>query len=452
MRLSRRNFLSGGAMLAAAGVLKPAMGMQPEEQAAWDAYAAAPAPKPDKLLDSGPVLQVPAETSMGVAFAVNALANGFAEVADNPGMKDARRFFCEGVPQAKIDERVMQVRVTGLKPDTKYWYRAGAAALSHPVGYWAKPSAIEWTHVHSFSTCGAGGASHFAVMNDTHARWDAFKLVTEKICALGVPVAIWNGDASNTSWKRETAVEIFLKPQGSEGYAADIPVFFNNGNHDFRGNANVHLDSVMMTRLPTERSARDWALTRNFAVRQGGIALIGLDTGEDKPDRHPANGGFSRFELYRTMQTAWLEDQFKRPEIASAPYVVAFCHIPLFDSRPDANPGTILEDWADWQKQCADEWGPVLGKNRVQLVVAAHKHCYRCDPATPSRPWTQIVGGGPEMGYRGWGANKVPDTTRFPTVIEGKVSGGELEILVHDVLHGTLAGRHVFKPRNGQGA
>jgi hypothetical protein len=85
----------------------------------------------------------------------------------------------------------------------------------------------------------------------------------------------------------------------------------------------------MMTRLPSERAMRDFALDRNFAFRMGEIALIGLDTGEDKPDHHPANGGFSHFTKFRIAQTAWLKDQFKRPEIANAPYVVAFVHIPL---------------------------------------------------------------------------------------------------------------------------
>ena len=62
--------------------------------------------------------------------------------------------------------------------------------------------------------------------------------------------------------------------------------------------------------MPGERKTRDAALDRNFAFRMGDVALIGLDTGEDKPDCHPANGGFSRFTQYRQAQTEWLKDQF----------------------------------------------------------------------------------------------------------------------------------------------
>ena len=442
--MNRREFLSAGAMLAVATTGGKSLGMRPDEQAAWDAYNASVQGRSEGIIASAPFLQVPAPDSMGVAFAVNELSNGFAEVADNPELKGAVRHMAEGLPLAGLDNRVLQIRMTGLKPATRYWYRVGAAGFTHPVGYWARQKTVEWSQVFSFVTPGERAASHFAVINDTHEQWDAFKLVTDKLGELKAPVAVWNGDLPTSMTNtREDFVKIILKPGSGEGFAASLPVLLNRGNHDFRGAASVHLESVMMTRLPTERSARDWALTRNFCYRQGDIALIGLDTGEDKPDRHPAFGGFARFEPYRTAQTAWLRDQFARPEIANAPYVVAFVHIPLFDSRPDANPGTILEDWADWQQQCAEEWGPILNENRVQLVVAGHKHRFRYDPADGTRRWAQIVGGGPHFGRSGKG----PDPALFPTVIEGKVEGGRLTVVVHDVYNRREAGRFAFESR-----
>lgn len=443
--MKRRSFLTGGALLTVSGIVPVASGMLASEQAAHDKYKATQVPPPDKLLDSEPLLQVPAPDSVGVSFAVNALSVGYAQVADNPEMKNARQYVCEGMPLAEIHDRVLRVRMDGLKPATKYWYRIGAAAVTYPIGYWMKPSPIEWSAVHSFTTPGEAAASHFMVINDTHAQWKPFAMATEKMRELQAPVAVWNGDASNTSRTLEDIVKIFLKPGSGTGYGADTAILFNNGNHDFRGQANIHLDQVMMTRLPSERSPRDWALHRNFAIRQGDIALIGLDTGEDKPDFHPAAGGATRFEPYRAAQVPWLEDQFKRPEIAQAPFVVAFVHIPLFDPNPNANPGTLLEDYAAWQKQAAELWGPILAKNRVQLVIAAHQHRYRFDPATATRPWAQLVGGGPELGFQG----NTPDDGKFPTVIEGKVVDGKLRITVHDVFKKRVAGEFSFPSRLG---
>jgi len=438
--MNRREFLSAGAMLAVATTGSKVLAMRPGEQKAWDAYNASVQGVSKDILASAPFLQVPAPDSMGVAFAVNELSNGFAEVADNPEMKGAVRHMAEGMPLAGLDDRVLQIRMTGLRPATRYWYRVGAAGFTHPVGYWARQKTVEWSGVHSFVTPGEAAPSHFAVINDTHEHWAAFKLVTDKLEELKAPVAVWNGDLpTSLTETREDFVRIILKPKTGEGFAASLPILLNRGNHDFRGTASVHLESVMMTRLPTERSTRDWALTRNFCYRQGDIALIGLDTGEDKPDRHPSFGGYARFEPYRTAQTAWLRDQFKRPEIASAPFVVAFAHIPLFDSRPDANPGTILEDWADWQQQCAEEWGPILTENRVQLVVAGHMHRFRYDPADGKRSWAQIVGGGPYLDAK--------NPSRFPTVIEGKAEGGRLTVVAHDVFNRREAGRFVFERR-----
>ena len=157
----RRMFLKGAAVLSAASVLKTGSAMMPSEQYAYDKYNALVIPRPDGLLDGEPVLQVPAPDSMGVAFAVTALANGFVELADNKEMKNPVRFMAEGMPLAGIDDRVLKVRMTGLKPGTRYWYRAGAAKLEHPVGYWTKPSEIVWSQIHSFVTPGENAPSHF---------------------------------------------------------------------------------------------------------------------------------------------------------------------------------------------------------------------------------------------------------------------------------------------------
>ena len=70
MNIERRTFLKGSALVAAAGVLKPGAAMMPSEQAAYDKYNALKIPRPTGLLDGAPVLQAPAPTTMGVAFAV----------------------------------------------------------------------------------------------------------------------------------------------------------------------------------------------------------------------------------------------------------------------------------------------------------------------------------------------------------------------------------------------
>ena len=303
--------------------------------------------------------------------------------------------------------------------------------------------------IYGFTTAGKDAKAHFCVINDTHVRWNAIEPTIDKVAALSPSCVIWNGDASNTQETIESQVGIFLDPQiGRKDYASGMPYLFCPGNHDSRGMANRHLEKVWMFRQPEERLSRDWDLGRNFAVRMGDVAMIGLDTAEDKLDTNPLFAGLFNSGEYRKAQVAWLKDVLKRKEIAKAPYLVAFCHIPLFDSDPTANPGDVApadkdprykHDFAIWQRTCAQLWGPILDKAGCQLVITAHQHVYRYDAPAGDRHWAQIVGGGPDMDPAKDG--------RFPTVIEGEVKDRKLEITVHNILTGKVQDSFTFAPR-----
>lgn len=207
-----------------------------------------------------------------------------------------------------------------------------------------------------------------------------------------------------------------------------------------------------MFRQPEERASRDWDLGRNFAVRCGDIAMIGLDTGEDKLDSSDFFAGLFNMEPYRVAQATWLKDALARPDISSAPHLVAFCHIPLYDSDPKANPGDVdkdgggryTHDFAIWQRTCKSLWGPILEKAGCKLVVAAHQHRFRFDAPNAEHAWAQVIGGGPEMGV----SCGKPDAGLFPTVIEGKVENGRLRLVVHDVFNGRVALDCELAPRD----
>ena len=390
-----------------------------------------------------PCLQAPAETTMGVTWAVSGLAKGVVEVADNPEMTNARTVKSGGYGLVPIDIAALEVRLEGLKPATTYWYRTITTPFTDYKNiYDAKLGEPVVGKVHSFTTLGAAAKTHFAVMNDTHAQWKAFDLVTKKMKALKPGMIIWNGDATNTTQEKATAVQIFLDPPvEAKDYAADIPVCFESGNHDFRGSWISKKEEVMQPRHPAERTGAEWDLKWNFAVRMGDVALIGMDTGEDKPDGHPKWFGLANFEPYRKAQTAWLEKALARPDIASAKYKVVFCHIPLYAApdHPDyPHDGVKIDphDYAFWSRECHDLWNPILVKNGVQLVICAHKHKYRFDAPTADRPWAQIVGGGCEL------PEDVPE--RFPTVIEGTVENGKLKITIHNLKTGVVQAEHHF--------
>lgn len=409
------------------------------------------------LLASPPMLQNYAETSIGVAFAVSALANGFVRIGRQPDLSDARTVFAGGFRTTELSDCVCQVRITGLMPATTYYYRIGADRIEYKDGYSMKNKGSEEDpHTYHFTTAGADARAHFCVINDTHASWEPFGRAVEKIAQLEPACVVWNGDASNVEETMEALTRIYLTPEiQRKDYAAQMPYLFCPGNHDFRGMANRHLERVWMFRQPEERDSRDWDLGRNFAVRMGEIAMIGLDTGEDKLDTNPKFAGIFNMGAYREAQTLWLRDVLQRPEISSAPYLVAFCHIPLFDDNPKHNPGDVAPDdkdpqyntnFAMWQRTCAQMWCPLLEKAHCQLIITAHQHHYQYYAATPQRPWAQLVGGGPEMGEdEGKKKNHL-----FPTVIEGAVRDKQLHITIHNLLTGNVQQELDFAPRKGK--
>ena len=452
MNTTRRGFIAGASALAAATA---------SAQAEKAPAATEEKKELGRLIVSPPVLQNAAETSMGVGFAVSDMANGYVEYSESPDMSGAKRVKCGGFRVTDMNDKIMLVRLTGLKPATKYWYRIGADRISYKGGY---KMAIVGTEadprVYSFTTLGPGAASTFCVINDTHAHMKPFGMAVDKIAELKPSCVVWNGDACNTQETIESFLPIFYTPAIKRAdYAAEQPYMFVPGNHDTRGLASRHFERAIMFRQPEERLSRDWDLGRNFAVRCGDIAMVGLDTGEDKLDDRDIFAGLFNFEPYRVAQREWLADALERPDIKSAPYLVAFCHIPIFDPRPDANPGDVGKDgggrykldYASWQRTCKNLWGPLLEKAGCQIVITAHQHRYRYDAPNAEHAWAHIVGGGPELGFYGKKTGgkyvNVPDASKFPTVIEGKVEGGRLRIVAHDVLNGRVVGDFSYPPR-----
>lgn len=124
------------------------------------------------------------------------------------------------------------------------------------------------------------------------------------------------------------------------------------------------------------------------------MALVGLDTGEDKPDAHPVFAGTAAYEPYREQQAVWLKKVVERPEIAEAPIRIAVCHIPL-RGLPGHNDGTTLEGFASYSGMGAKLWLPILRRTRFAAVISGHMHQHRIDDPSNTEPVTQIVGGGP---------------------------------------------------------
>ena len=183
---NRRGFILGGAAAAAAGCTtvggkaeKAAAPVQPAKPA-----VAAPAEKPldpykgtqgVPLKVGTPCLQSAASTSMGISWSVSGLAKGVVEYADNPQFRNLVTVKSGGFGLAPIDISAIQVRLTGLKPATKYWYRTITTPFTDYSNiYNAKLGEPMVVKTYSFTTLGEGNYGMFAMICDTHGQWKSY--------------------------------------------------------------------------------------------------------------------------------------------------------------------------------------------------------------------------------------------------------------------------------------
>ena len=105
--MKRREFLRNAAIVAASS------GIATDVMAAENLLSPIPSPSPEgeskkaeSLIDSEPVLQNYAATSMGIAFSVTDWANGYVIYGEKPDLSDGKRVWCGGYRMTALDNEV----------------------------------------------------------------------------------------------------------------------------------------------------------------------------------------------------------------------------------------------------------------------------------------------------------------------------------------------------------
>lgn len=386
--MKRRHFLGAVAAGTVSGALLNA-------QTTATSASAASAP-PATLVRTPIVIMAPRADGCEVVWAVNTLCAGRIEWTGEDGtggvaLADPFGF----VPQGG---KVLRVRLTGLQPGTAYRLRAITRSTDDE-----RVEQSEWKGFRTLNP--RANETHFVVWNDTHINNPSIQAL--HAATPPADFLLWNGDTCN-DWKTEDLLVPTLLHPGQRDISDGRPLFVVWGNHDVRGRHGFEMPGIVAT--PEGRPF--------YAFRSGPVAAICLHTGEDKPDSHPSFRGRVAFDALRKEQAAWLAETIRRPEFATAPYRVVFCHIPLRwreEVTPDYGKGGY--DWFSGRSRAA--WHESLVAWRTQLILSGHTHHHAWLPPTTDFPYGQLVGGGPQPERAAW--------------IEGRADGRELRLRMRDL-------------------
>jgi predicted phosphodiesterase len=352
------------------------------------------------VIASPPVVQHRTNDGFTVVFKVSKLATGWVEWGTDP---------------AKLD-RVAVAQHHGLKVASDLAIAVhihhGSEHVAAPIFYriHAIPLQVEDRNVrYGEEDRGAvhrlraqatdPNRIHIAIVNDTHENAKTIAKLCKKIDAYDPDLLIWNGDTCNDFHPGKDVASILLSPGRTDnkdggGWASTRPLIFVPGNHDVRGRLAYQLQTCLPA-WPYGTGGSGLHTPYCSLHRIGPLAMVTLDTGEDKPDAHPSFQGTAAYEPYREQQAAWLAQAVQHQEFQSAPYRIAVCHIPL-RGLPGHSDGMKLDGYAYYSGFGAKAWMPKLVEAKVQAIVSGHMHQARLDPAVDGLP-AQVVLGGPQM-------------------------------------------------------
>lgn len=424
--MERRDFLSfSSAALAAGFLLDPREALaQRDVESQPKSSANKQSPPPDQApptIAAPPVLQNASADGITVFLGVRALSTAWVEYGKTEQLGLRAEAMRHGL--LPLNGLVHRVRLEGLEPAARYFYRVGVCPIEFKGPYKITRGLAEYSATFSFRTHDdSADTAAFYVINDTHENMTTLRGISDQIqtararrragaASLDAPV-FWNGDVFNDVRSDQQIASNLLTPprapDAAAGYASAASLHFVSGNHDVRGIHARSLDQFIDTP----------AGLRYGIARHGPVAFMVLDTGEDKPDDHPVYAGLGAFDTYRERQRVWLEGALRDPRVTAARHRVVVQHIPM---------------WGEGSSEDARrKWASLLQRANITAMICGHTHKFAYTPADNDHPYPQIVGGGP-----------APEAA---TLIDAFADGANLSIIVRDLAGSELANYHLRAP------
>ena len=271
--------------------------------------------------------------------------------------KTRKRYYAAEAGRRILTDSVHCVRIRGLKPDSKYRYRVVTQALKDWCNDdWVTLGGLAWSDVwkkkpYEFKTYPAKPREiTFLVLNDIHERPQFMKELCKNVDLKKLDFVLLNGDMSNRIRSQKHIMDAYLDTCVSM-FATDVPLFFNRGNHELRGEFADYLNRY----FPTNNC-------KYYRLQHvAGVDFLFIDSGEDKPDADLEYCGIVECDQYREEQERWLRSLQEEKKIGKYPIVV-FSHMP-----------PTLKNWHG-PLHMQETLTPELNKMNVSVMLSGHLH------------------------------------------------------------------------------
>ena len=328
---------------------------------------------PNFLFRTRPYLQNPTSEGMTIMWETYIPTYSWVEYGRDSANLKMVRPLVDG--QAEFTKSIHKVRLEGLEPGEKYWYRVCSQEILHYSGYYKIFGETAKSDLYQFTAPPAPESDSFTavIFNDLHQKDNVFKGLYEQVKDINYDFVVFNGDCIDDPKDHNQAtryIKLLTESVGGES----VPTFFIRGNHEIRNAYSIGL-----------RDHFDYAGGRTFgAFNWGDTRIVILDCGEDKKDDHPEYSGLNDFTHLRMEQVDFIKQELASKEFKKADKRILLHHIPIYG-------------WKNGNL-CEPLWRPMLDKAPFDLAVNAHMHWYAFHPVgSCENPYPVIVGGGKSM-------------------------------------------------------
>jgi predicted phosphodiesterase len=276
--------------------------------------------------------------------------------------------------QAEFNESVHKIRLEGLKPGVKYYYRVCSQEILYYGGYHKIFGNTAVSPFYSFVTAQEDADNFTAlVFNDIHQRKHIFEALYRHVKDVDYDFVVFNGDCIDDPKDHNQASET-LKFLTESVNGSSIPTIFIRGNHEIRNAYSIGLRKHLEYAGGKTYSAFNWGDTR----------IVILDCGEDKKDDHKEYSGLNDFTSLRQEQVNFLMEELSSKAFKKADKRILFHHIPIYGML-----GGNL---------CEPLWRPMLDKAPFDVAFNAHTHQYAFHKkGSCENNYPVFVGGGKSM-------------------------------------------------------